>query len=176
MAACQAAEGCVDELHAAMNAVAPPTDGSPELMAVVECLQSVTQAQRQEGPDSAALLRAAKTDCPEQLATCEGESGCMDELNAAMAGGAPPTEGPAPMLAVISCLREAAIARRQSRAGANPDGQQASPRPKFRPDKEMSDAEREAAQAEMVARVGDEVACALCTTLMVRPATLLLPG
>ena len=100
----------------------------------------------------------------------------MDELNAAMAGGAPPTEGPAPMLAVISCLRDAAIARRQSRAGANPDGQQASPRPKFRPDKEMSDAEREAAQAEMVARVGDEVACALCTTLMVRPTSLLPPG
>ena len=95
----------------------------------------------------------------------------MDELNAAMAGGAPPTEGPAPMLAVISCLREAAIARRQSRAGA--DGQQASPRPKFRPDKEMSDAEREAAQAEMVTRVGDEVACALCTTLMVPPTPLL---
>eukprot|EP01046_Picozoa_sp_COSAG06_P007519 COSAG06_NODE_368_length_16746_cov_12.229771_11_plen_67_part_00 len=33
----KATAGCVDELQAALSAVAPPTEGSDELMAVVEC-------------------------------------------------------------------------------------------------------------------------------------------
>ena len=37
MEVCEATAGCVDELQAALSAVAPPTEGSDELMAVVEC-------------------------------------------------------------------------------------------------------------------------------------------
>ena len=42
MAACEAEDGCVDDLHAALNALAPPTEGSNELMAVIECLKEVS--------------------------------------------------------------------------------------------------------------------------------------
>ena len=42
MEVCEATAGCVDELQAAVTAVAPPTEGSEELMAVVECLKRVS--------------------------------------------------------------------------------------------------------------------------------------
>lgn len=168
----EAAEGCTDELHAALNAVAPPTTGSDELLAVVECLKGVAvETAKAKGADKNELLTAAGADCPAELATCEAESGCMAEFHSAVTQREPPTDGAPSMLAVISCLRKAALARRKQgpppggrgKAGGSGD---AAGKMKFRPADKMSEDEKAAAHKEMVDRVAGEVACGLCETLI----------
>jgi hypothetical protein len=169
MEVCEGTEGCVDELHAALNAVAPPTEGSEELMAVVECLKRVSvEAARAKGADKSELLQAATADCPAELQACEGAAGCMDEFERAAAQREPPKDGSAPMLAIIDCLRQAALARRkQQLEAAGPGGSGDAPgKMKFKPAEKMSEEERAAAHEEMVERVAVEVACGLCETLL----------
>ncbi len=159
MADCEAEEGCVDELHAALNAVAPPTEGSDALMAVVGCLKRVSlQTGKAKGPGNTELLQAASSDCPAELQACEDKSGCMGEFTEATALAKPPTEGSPEMLAIIACLRNAALARRKQQLDKGGD----SGRMKFRAEDEMNEEEREAAHTEMVERVAAEVACSLC--------------
>ena len=122
-------------------------------MAVVDCLRQVSMQTRKTE-----LLQAAAADCPAELQACENEAGCMDEFEAATKLSKPPSEGSTPMIAVITCLRNAALARRKQQRGKKGD----SGRMKFRPADEMSEEEREAAHNEMVERVAAEVACSLC--------------
>ena len=127
MEVCEATAGCVDELQAAVTAVAPPTEGSEELMAVVECLKRVSaeRASAQQGADAAGggghlTIEEVRMSCPEEVATCEADSDCKEEFRGSLTGGAPPASGPSDLLQkVIRCFRENAEQQRQQKTPAD---------------------------------------------------------
>ena len=77
---------CAREFKGSFQAGAPPPSEQPSdlLMGIIRCYNANIEGHPKLPADS----------CPNEMAVCEAEEGCIDELHAALNAVAPPTEVP----------------------------------------------------------------------------------
>ena len=149
--------GCETELQITLAQPSAPKDGSKEVLAVIRCMKRVARKRRKQS-----VISGAQERCPEQVAACEAVQGCGEEMRAALSAHSPPQNPSEPLSAVIECLSHKLTAERRQLQGGGSGGQ----RPSFRPEKEMSTAEKEVARQQMVERIAADVSCDLCALLV----------